>query len=339
MTKAKVLSVAKAVGYRPNLAARYLSSKRGLRIAVNTPKEIAHFYDLVRRGVNEEANPFKLAGVELQHMIFPRLGEGEVEAFQTALRAKVDGMIVVPGDLARLRPYFRQASRAEIPVVCLVTDAPAAEKLSSVSINTESSGALVAELLGRFLMGKGRVAVTSGDLRVSDHSQKFAAFSETLRTMFPKIKIFPPLENHDSETEAYEITLAFLKAHRDLDALYISTGNGAPALRAIQDAGFENKITVVGTNIYDELAKAIERGGVAATLYEQPYSQGRIAFRMMHEYLVEGRCPPARVAMPPLLIMRSNLKFFVHGQGRTRGRLGASPTAFADETLFFESEA
>jgi LacI family transcriptional regulator len=36
MTKARVLQMARTLGYRPNLAARYLSSKKALRVLVNT---------------------------------------------------------------------------------------------------------------------------------------------------------------------------------------------------------------------------------------------------------------------------------------------------------------
>ena len=42
-TKAKVQQMARTLGYRPNLAARYLSSRKTLRISVNTPAR----YDVI----------------------------------------------------------------------------------------------------------------------------------------------------------------------------------------------------------------------------------------------------------------------------------------------------
>ena len=40
-TRARVLSMAAELGYRPNLAARYLKSRKPLRISVHLPREIA----------------------------------------------------------------------------------------------------------------------------------------------------------------------------------------------------------------------------------------------------------------------------------------------------------
>lgn len=55
----------------------------------------------------------------------------------------------------------------------------------------------------------------------------------------------------------------------------------------------------------------IESGGVVATLYQQPKSQGQLALRMLHEFLVEGRCPSHQLRLAPHVIMKSNLSFFL----------------------------
>jgi LacI family transcriptional regulator len=48
VTRARVLSMAESLGYRPNLAARYLKSRRQVRISVHLPREIALFWDSLR---------------------------------------------------------------------------------------------------------------------------------------------------------------------------------------------------------------------------------------------------------------------------------------------------
>ena len=49
-TRAKVLRMARTLGYRPNLAARYLSSKKTLRVTVNTLEGTTSFWDELRAG-------------------------------------------------------------------------------------------------------------------------------------------------------------------------------------------------------------------------------------------------------------------------------------------------
>ena len=59
-----------------------------------------------------------------------------------------------------MRKWIRRAARSKVPVICVVTDAPKTGRLAVVSIDTLASGSLAADLLGKFLQGKGRVAVT-----------------------------------------------------------------------------------------------------------------------------------------------------------------------------------
>src|SRR5215467_5880034 len=81
-TKARVLQVARTLGYRPNLAARYLSSRKTLRISVNTLEGTTSFWDEVRTGIREEAAGILLENVEVEFRTCPNLGEGEKEALQ-----------------------------------------------------------------------------------------------------------------------------------------------------------------------------------------------------------------------------------------------------------------
>src|SRR5689334_16713209 len=59
MTQKRVLAMAETLGYRPNLAARFLKSKRQLVFSVNLPNEIASFFNAVRDGVRQAAGPFE----------------------------------------------------------------------------------------------------------------------------------------------------------------------------------------------------------------------------------------------------------------------------------------
>jgi LacI family transcriptional regulator len=307
MTRARVLQMAEKMGYRPNLAAKYLSTRRDLVFCVNLPHEPSNFYGPVRAGIEDEAAPFRMAGVTLHFRFFPRLGVGEEEAFEQALEEKADGIIVVPGPAGRLKPLIRRAAREKIPVVCLINDGPGTEKLTTVSVDTAASGALAAELLGRLIHGEGRVAITLGDLSVADHSEKFEAFSATMREMFPAITVDPPVENHESADEAYSRTLKYLQKNPPVKGLYVCTGNGEPVLRAVEEAGRMGGLTIFTTNLYTELVPRLTSGAVTGTIYERPYSQGRIAFRTLHEYLLQNTVPTMRLMLDPVLVMKSNL--------------------------------
>jgi LacI family transcriptional regulator len=304
-TKARVLEAAKVLGYSPNLAARTLRAGRRLRIAVQLPRQVALFWDALREGIREAA---ALSGTALQvdFQSYPRLGEDDVPLFERALADGVDGLIIAPGDPAALAPHLEAAARREIPVVCVVTDAPASPRLASVSADSFTVGALAGELLGRLLPGRGDVGFFTGWLGTQDHAQKFHGFVSSVSRINTGLTLGPIVEARDEE-EADRRTREVLRAYPNLKGLYVSTSNSIPILRAAQELGDLARLTVVTTDLFPELADWIRSGRVAATVYQRPVTQGRIALHSLVRYLQDGVTPPAAIRVAPHLMMRSNL--------------------------------
>jgi LacI family transcriptional regulator, galactose operon repressor len=314
MTKSRVLQMAKTLGYRPNLAARYLSSKRNLRVSVNTPQGTTSFWDDVRTGISEEARGLIMENVEIEYRTYPRLGEGEEEAFEAALKAGVDGIITYPSRPQSLHSWLRRASRSNIPVVCVATDAPNTGRLAVVSIDTLASGSLAADLMGSFLGGKGKIAVTMSSLAITEHAEKRTAFGSTLLRLYPQMQLQETIEDHDVEAEAYEKSRDLFKRHPDLAGIYVTTEASIPVLHAARDARMLERITFITTDLFPALVPEVRSRAVAATIYQRPRTQGRMAFRVLHEFLVEGECPSFQVTLAPHLVMRGNLDFFLQRQ-------------------------
>jgi LacI family transcriptional regulator len=320
-TRAKVLRTAKSLGYRPNLAARYLSSKRTLRVSVNTLEGSRSFWDEVREGIREEASTAPLENVELQFRTYSQLGEWQEAVFEAAIADKVDGIITFPSHPSTFRPWIRKASRARIPVVCAVTDAPGSGRLGMVTIDTFASGSIAADLMGRFLGPReGSIAVTLFDTAITEHAEKAAAFEKTLRTFYPKLKVLPLVEDHGMEAEAYSKCRELFEKGEDLCGVYVTTEDSIPVLKAAQDTRILHRLTIITTDLFSDLVPHIRSGAVAATIYQRPRTQGRMAFRMLHRYFTEGGAHTQDVALAPHLIMRGNLDFFLQRQLRESGR-------------------
>src|SRR5450755_549849 len=73
MTRARVLKMAQTLGYQPNVAARHLKLNRKLRVSIHLPREIASFFDALREGIEEAAEPFR-SSIDLDFQSYPRLG-------------------------------------------------------------------------------------------------------------------------------------------------------------------------------------------------------------------------------------------------------------------------
>jgi LacI family transcriptional regulator len=330
MTRARVLSMAESLGYRPNLAARYLKSRKQLRISVHLPREIALFWDSLREGIRQAAAPFAPA-LHVDFQSYPSLGEGDIPLFEEALRQGTNGLIIAPGNPAALKPYIRKAARKDIPVVCVITDAPDTPRLASVSADPFTVGAVAGELLARFQPAGGKVAFFTGWLSMQDHADKLRGFESSLATAGGRLRLGPVVEAHDDEREAHRRALAVLRAHPDLTSIYVSTVNSLPVLRAAEEEGRLPGLTVITTDLFPELVERIRAGTIAATVYQRPLSQGRMALQALYQFLLNGACPSARMHVVPHLVMRSNLDLFLE---RLPVDLDAGPPAAGpDRTL------
>ena len=310
MTRARVLKMVQTLGYRPNVAARHLKLNRKLRISVHLPEEIALFFDALREGIREAAGPFQ-STIDVQFRTYPRLGEGDIELFEDALREETNGVILTPGHPAALRPWIRKAARKRIPVVCVATDAPGTERLTSISSDPYTSGAMVAELLTRCVRDGGPVLLVTGDLSTNDHAEKVRGFQESLAGMQSRLDLASVVEAHDDPGEAHRRTLECLAQHPDLRAVYVSTANSMPVLQALEQGGYLGRIAVFTTDLFPALVPLIRSGKVLGTVYQRPRAQGRMALQSMYKFLVEGTCPPVRHRLPPHIILRSNLELFL----------------------------
>ncbi len=328
-TKARVLQMARTLGYRPNLAARYLSSRKTLRISVNTPQGTTSFWDEVRAGIREEAASILLENVEIEFRTCPQLGEGEEESVEAAIADKVDGIITFPSRPQALRPWIRRASRARIPVVCVATDAPNSGRLGIVAIDTLASGSIAADLMGRFLGGQnGSVAITLFDMGITEHAEKFSAFESTLRSFYPNLNLLKPVEDHDVDKEAYRKCRRLFEQHPELTGVYVTTEASIPVLKAACDAKLLDRLTIITTDLFPDLVPFIRSGAVVATIYQRPRAQGQMALRMLHEFLAEGGGRRSnQVALAPHLVMRGNLDFFLQRQLQESKKDKAQPVA------------
>jgi LacI family transcriptional regulator len=305
MTRKRVLKMAETMGYRPNLAARFLKSKKRLLFSVELPDEIASFFDAVRDGIRQAASPFD-ANVSLQFQRYRRLGERDSTLFEETLASGTSGIIISPGRPAELKSLIRKAAQQNIPVVCVATDAPGTERLTVVSTDSYTSGAMAAELLCRFRQVPGAIAVCTGFLDTVDHAEKLRGFRAAIERFSAgaPVQVF---EAHDDEREAFARTRELIGKTPDLTAIYVSTANSLPVIRAVEEAGLMGKVDLVTTDVFPELVPLIRSGAVAATIYQRPISQGRIAFDVLYRFVVEGKCPPATIKLMPHVVMSSNL--------------------------------
>lgn len=310
-TRSRILKIAEKLGYRPNLAARTLKLNRRLRIAAHLPRQIASFFDPLRDGIVESAATLHGVTVDLSIRTYPHLGEGDLKLLEEDLATDLDGILITPGNPNRLEPAIRRFTDRGTTVVCVASDAPRTNRLASISADAATSGSIAAELFGTALQSEGSVAIITGDLNTFDHEEKLRGFAATLATIAPHLTLLPAIESHDNPREAYRAAQDLLRRKMNSIGIYINTANSVPVLRAIDENRMWGRVKLITTDLFAELVPLLESGRILATLYQRPFTQGKLALETLCRYLVDGVPPDPIIRLAPHIILRSNVHLFL----------------------------
>src|SRR5690348_489584 len=230
-TLKRILRIARQIGYKPNPAARALSTGRHIRIGICVPKEIAYFYDELWDGIRDEANRYASRGVEFLPVAVPELGRGEQSAFKKLLRAELSGIIVTPGNPEAMTPLIDAAEHRGTRVVCVSTDAPVSRRSSVVCIEPRLNGLIAGELMANFVGAQAKVAVVTGMLKTVDHNQKTEGFIASFRERSSGGEVVAVIEAHEHPDESFRKTRHLLQSYPDVIGIYVNTVNCLPVCR------------------------------------------------------------------------------------------------------------
>ena len=211
-----------------------------------------------------------------------------------------------------IRRQSRRGSRSSpdsnLPVASIVDALPDSPRVLSVFTDAFSVGALAGELMGRFLPGRGEVAIVGPSLGSRAHAEQVRGFGTSLSMLSSRVKLAAVVESHADERETQRRVRDLLHAHPRLKGLYISASHALPVLRSAGHEGRLADLTVVATDLSPELLPWIRSGKVAATIYQRPLTQGQIAIQLLYRYLqTRVLSTPLRQIVAPYAVMNSNL--------------------------------
>lgn len=321
----RVLKIAREIGYKPNAAARSLSTGKRVRIGICVPKEIAYFYDEMWAGIHDEIDRYSEQGVEFLLAEVPELAVGERPAFRKLLESNLDGIIVTPGDPETITPLIDLAERSGTRVVCVSTDAPMSRRSSVVCIEPRLNGLIAGELMANFVPAGASVAIVTGMLATVDHREKVDGFTASFLKQSHKGKLVAVIEAHEHPDESFRKTRQLLNDTPDLAGIYVNTVNCLPVCRALASSKRAGQVRLIATDLFRQMIPLIESGAIAASIYQQPYMQGQLSVRSLTEHLLHQTELPPTLYLNPSIILRSNLHLFREANGGVRkwkGRRG-----------------
>ena len=152
-------------------------------------------------------------------------------------------------------------------------------------------GALAGQTIGARLK-RGRLAVLVGSFEgVNFQLRRKAALGE-LRENYPEVHESVVLESRADPAWAYEQVTRLLASDPALGAIYVTEGASPGAVaKAVADAGKAGKVLVFGHDVTPATMEAMDKGWIAATIYQDPFAQGFDPVVRLFNLLGAGEAP------------------------------------------------
>ncbi len=219
---------------------------------------------------------------------------------------KVDAIIISPCDSKSIGTSVQAANAAHIPVfssdiAVLATDAAVVCHVASDNI---AGGRLAARAINEVLGGQGEVAIIDHP-EVESVIQRVAGFRAGIAE-YPGIEITTCLSGHGVKDMAFRTAEDILQAQPNLDAIFgINDDSALGALAAIEKAGKQDRISIVGFDAIPEARRAIGEGKIYADVIQQPHRIGSMTVNAVADYLA-GKEVPAEILIPCELFKRED---------------------------------
>lgn len=225
-------------------------------------------------------------------------GPRQVNHLETFAQQGVDAVIVAPKDSAGIAPAIQDVQAAGIPVFTVDIAAHGVEVVSHIASDNVEGGRLIGEYLAKLLDGKGKVAIIDQP-ETASVQERVAGFDEAL-AKYPDITIVQRAPGGGVRDKAMRASQDVLQANPDLDAIFgINDDSALGALAALESAGLQDKVVIVGYDGTSEARETILAGkALKADTVQHPVEIGKATIQTIAAYFAGEDVPkviPVRV--------------------------------------------
>jgi simple sugar transport system substrate-binding protein len=208
-----------------------------------------------------------------------------VNAFNSAIAAKADGIAVSLIDLHAFNAPVEKALAAGIPVVAYNADAVGNARLAYIGQDLKLAGEKMGErIVAKVPSGEvGLFIATPGSAnlqpRIEGAEKVLKAHGITIHTVATGAAV-------PGEESAIE---AFYKSHTGVKGMYSVDGGSTESLaKVMQKLGLQGKVHAGGFDLTEQTQNLLKAGFIEFTIDQQPYLQGFIPALQLFFYKVSG---------------------------------------------------
>ncbi len=306
-TRERILKIAKENGYRPNRAAGRLAAKT-MVIGICYAGTTESFNRELAAGIADAAKKLENSRIRLipRYVSYMSDEASYISVLDEFADAGVDGIITTySGTSDRIIQRYAGLREKKTRIVLLNNENRELFDFS-VTSNIEMTGKMAAELISVIAPDRS-CAVFTGELRNRRHAGIAGHFSCAAAKRGLSLSGVYDLDY----LPCPEDELLKRLISDGLGSAYITTGNSADIIDALDRADPGRRIRVIASDIFPHTEKALKSGRVCAIIYQNPYKQAKTSLLRLYAMIAEDAVVPPCIMTPPQIILESNIGWYL----------------------------
>ena len=249
--------------------------------------------------------------------------KAERDALDETVQKKATGILISVADPALLKDSIAKAVAAGIPVITVDSDAPSSKRLFFIGTNNYQAGFAGGQRLAKELKGKGNVVVfTMPDQQ--NLQDRLRGYKDALAKT-PDIKITRVVDIQGDPRIAFDTTTQIVGKERDkVDAFVCLEAQSGKEVAGVLNSYHVSGKTVIAMDTDQETLDWIQKGVIAATISQKPYTMAFVGMQMLDDlyhhrpssldkdWSIDNYAPiPSFVDTGSDLIDKSNVESFI----------------------------
>ncbi len=306
-TRERILKIAKENGYRPNRAAGRLAAKT-IVIGICYAGTTESFNRELAAGIADAAKKLENSRIRLIPRYVSYLSDeaSYISVLDEFADAGVDGIITTySGTSDRIVQRYAGLREKKTRIVLLNNENRELFDFS-VTSNIEMTGKMAAELISVIAPDRS-CAVFTGELRNRRHAGIAGHFSCAAAKRGLSLSGVYDLDYLPCPAD--ELLKRLISD--GLGSAYITTGNSADIIDALDRSDPGRRIRVIASDIFPHTEKALKSGRVCAIIYQNPYKQAKTSLLRLYAMIAEDAVVPPCIMTPPQIILESNIGWYL----------------------------
>jgi ribose transport system substrate-binding protein len=205
--------------------------------------------------------------------------KAEREAVDNAVQQKATGIVVAVTDPAMLKDSIEKAIAAGIPVITLDSDAPASKRLFFIGTNNYQAGLAGGQRLAKELNGKGNVVAFTMPSQ-PNLEDRLRGYRDALAST--AIKITRVVDIQGDPRIAFDTATQIVGKEKDkVDGFVCLEAQSGKEVAGVLNSYHVTGKVVMAMDTDPETLEWIQKGGIAATIAQKPYTMAFVGLQML----------------------------------------------------------